>query len=1013
MTKQIVHSLVVVGLLIGAGAWGVEGEEAFLLPGDRRGNALWTARLAEAEALLEAAEGGTPARTLVETAPLEKHVPAVPITADVTGLDYVWLLSKDGGDGTGGDHTTWVDPVITYSDGTTASAMDLPIVASDAGWREITVARAGHKSDWMRRREHYQIASCIYTNGWWNHPDGAFCLKLGGKVKTLSVWVGAEKDSSESGKIAFAISSAVPRKRLVKMLGKNLRDEFPEMDRLLARDLGAKWYGHAAFFKLPQAKRRAHLSRYGRADAVARLQAQAAAEELEKAVRFVAEKRPLPAALTARLAAVRDEQPGGGTDGEALLARLVALRREVILLHPLLDFPDLLVNKQPSPTYSHQCDQYLGQHNHAGPGLVILRNWKSARPEAIELLAGKLPRGSVAHPDLSFDGKKIVFAFSDCTVREHRGRRFWLWEIGVDGTGLRQLTGTSTDAQTGWGGRETALVEDFDPCYLPDGGIAFVSTRCQTFGRCHAGRYTPAYLLYRMNGDGTGIRQLSFGEANEWDPSVLADGRIIYTRWDYINRHDVRYQSLWSIHPDGTGTAHFYGNYTRNPCMTAEARAIPGSDHIVCTATAHHGLTAGSLLEIDPAKGQDGYAPLKRLTPEVAFPETEDPTDAGAYQTPWPLGEGFFLAAYTPSEAAAFWRRYQPNDFGIVLIDPLGGRTEIYRDDTVSTISPIPLRARERPPILASSLPRVPAGTPGRLVIQNANLGPEPFGEPIRAIRVNEIIGQPTARVPHRSVVMQEIVKRVLGTATVDAEGACAVEIPSGRPLQLQALGTNGMAVMTMRSAIYAQPGETLACVGCHEPKAQAPVGQTPPRAVQHLRPLKGQNAVGGFDYAASVQPVLNRHCVKCHGGARCAGGLDLTGEWETLPCPDYPSHPDALRVPRSYKTLVERDGLVARAKRNEETESSRPRDYFAAAGRLAPHLLAGHAKSLLSDQDGFACLLAWLDLNAQCYGDYSWSRPVDGGNGHPPANGTCGLKPCKCGCCWVSTRERKTEKGQ
>ena len=110
------------------------------------------------------------------------------------------------------------------------------------------------------------------------------------------------------------------------------------------------------------------------------------------------------------------------------------------------------------------------------------------------------------------------------------------------------------------GNRNTVLIEDFDPCYLPDGGIAFVSTRCQSFGRCHGGRYTPAYFLYRMDGDGKNIRPLSYGEANEWDPSVLADGRLIYTRWDYINRHDTIYQSLWTMRPDGTGTAHFYGN---------------------------------------------------------------------------------------------------------------------------------------------------------------------------------------------------------------------------------------------------------------------------------------------------------------------------------------------------------------------------------------------------------------------------------------------------------------------
>jgi hypothetical protein len=88
------------------------------------------------------------------------------------------------------------------------------------------------------------------------------------------------------------------------------------------------------------------------------------------------------------------------------------------------------------------------------------------------------------------------------------------------------------------------MIEDFDPHYLPDGGFVFNSTRSQDLARCHGGRNAPAFLLYRGELDGSGVRALSWGEANELDPAVLNDGRIIYNRWEYVNRHDCSFISF-------------------------------------------------------------------------------------------------------------------------------------------------------------------------------------------------------------------------------------------------------------------------------------------------------------------------------------------------------------------------------------------------------------------------------------------------------------------------------------
>ena len=410
------------------------------------------------------------------------------------------------------------------------------------------------------------------------------------------------------------------------------------------------------------------------------------------------------------------------------------LRREMILAHPLLDFDRLLINKRPPPTFNHQTDQYIARHNHIGDGPIILDNWKSlaGSPQETVLLQGKLQPGTVIHPDLSFDAKKIVFSYCDQTTEPRPDhRRSFIWEIGLDGTGLRQLTGTLRDRLLGAYGRETVLIEDFDPCYLPDGRIAFVSTRNQGGVRCHHGdRYCPTYTLYRCDADGDNIIPLVYGEANEWDPSVLHDGRILWTRWDYINRHATIYQSLWTIHPDGTGTSHVYGNYTINPCAVYEGKSIPGSQKIVATAGAHHNYTSGSIVMIDPEMGQEGAEPLTRITPEITFPETEHWPQVqwpiGGAQTPWALSEDLYLCSYStlPNTTS------QKNAYFIMLVDRVGGREMIYADPDMSCDSPIPIVARETPPELPSFLAdddtAIEDNARGYFYVQTFTIAPNP-----------------------------------------------------------------------------------------------------------------------------------------------------------------------------------------------------------------------------------------------------------------------------------------------
>jgi len=665
------------------------------------------------------------------------------------------------------------------------------------------------------------------------------------------------------------------------------------------------------------------------------------------------------------------------------------LRRSILLSHPKLDFDKLLFNKRQPPMKVHNVDQYLGAASRISPGLVVLDNWKSTSAKVRYITRDKFPAGSILHPDLSFDADKVIFSFCDHSDAdlEQREKRFFIWEGSVDGSGFSQITGTKNDPMEREGGRYTTLIEDYDPCYLPDGGIVFSSSRSQNQARCHGRRYAPAFYLYRMNGDGSGIRPFSYGEANEIDPAVLNDGRVIFNRWEYINRHDQEFHALWSAKPDGTGTANYWGNLTPKPKSITEAKAIPGSHKVMGTATAHHSYTAGSILLIDPRKGDEGEGPLTRLTPEVGYPEGGafilQPT---TYATPYPITEDLFFAAYSPykhvNQGAYARGEIKDNAYGVYLVCHINGkayREQIYRDPAVSCFTPIPIKPRKKPPVIPSMLTGDRSIATGTYVIQNVYESTQKIEKgSVKYIRVNEILNQPSPQVDHRGVVMEEATKRILGTVPVNPDGSVSFTAPSKKPLQLQLLDENKMCVMNMRTFIFLHPGETVSCTGCHESRTNPP--DVEPRrsslAIQPITPFAGQPYDGGFCYVRSVQPVFDRYCISCHGlGDKPKGGVNLLGSYKQKAVNlNYPFFPKTLTTTESYDYFTSNKKYYKPLKKNKVPAFSTPKDFLSHTSKLPSLLMEGH-NGVKVDRDSFERIVSWLDLNGQLYGDYSFVR--------------------------------------
>jgi len=658
----------------------------------------------------------------------------------------------------------------------------------------------------------------------------------------------------------------------------------------------------------------------------------------------------------------------------ALYEQACGLRRRIAFANPLLDFDKLLfIKRHDAGGPYHMVDQYYGCNAKPGGGLFVLHEPFGPSPKLADLLAGsavergrlagrKLTGGSFLSPELSFDAGEVYFAWTQCKATK---TYTWgpeischLFKVGADGAGLVQLTDGPWD--------------DFDPCVLPGGRVAFISLRRGGYLRC--GRHCPTYTMFSMKPDGSDIVCLSFHETHEWHPSVTNDGMIVYTRWDYVDRDTNAAHHIWTCYPDGRDPRSLHGNYPARrearPWMEMSIRAIPGSHRFVATAAAHHGHAFGSLVLIDQQLEDDGaMSQLKRLTPEIPFPEAEGGIRAKmVYATAWPLSEDYYLCAYDPAA-----RRQ-----GIYLLDSFGNRELIYRDASIACLDPIPLRARPRPPVIPPATTPQVAGRgdavrPATVTVVNMYDSDFdwPAGTRIKALRIIQVLPKttPSPNRPRIGVANQSNARAVLGAVPVEADGSAYFEAPPGKLIYFQALDADGLAVQSMRSGTYVHPGERLTCLGCHEPKRRAYGGRTAavPLALRRpaskiAREVEGANP---FNYPRLVQPVLDRNCVPCHTKNRNKKAPDLTGA---------PGRKNGWT--RSYESLAARYGFYFHVSNGSIRQGVHGGSrtvagkFGAKASKLYAMLRKGHNDVKLSKEDLLRITL-WLDCNSEFYGAY------------------------------------------
>ena len=531
-----------------------------------------------------------------------------------------------------------------------------------------------------------------------------------------------------------------------------------------------------------------------------------------------------------------------------------------------------------SPLETGAVPNYVWQSNpRGGRWGCSIRTWDPARPEAPPKFLFEDPTSIIFDLNLSYDAKTVFFSM------RRDGRQYWqIYEIGIDGKGLKQIT--------------EGDFFNVCPVPLPDGRLAYLSSRTPgSHTVCQSG---PSVHVCVMNRDGSEARDLSTNTLTDFGLTILRDGRLLFTRWEYVDS-DLSYrQSLWTVYPDGRQLGLYFGNTITDPASFWQAREIPGCEAVVCTMAPHHGSPYGAIGLVTRRFGVESPRDegFRWITKE--FPNVEDLNPFWAYRDPCPTSESQFLVSYGGDNLQRF---------RICLLDEMDNRVLVYDDPATSCFYPQPVRPRPLPAHIPDLKPNdvhyvdVPAAPPGQLDAEQVatgrfavtdvyrGLGSEVARGRVKSIRIMEqlpkTVNTTWYRVYDQGPVMSGgttyYAKRCWGYAPVEEDGSAYFEAPAGKELYFQVCDAQGRELRRMTSGTQIMPGETQGCIGCHESRdTTQPSGQQPlalRRTPSPLRLPEWGNA-GVIDYARVIQPILDRHCVRCHSGAAPSGGILLSG---------------------------------------------------------------------------------------------------------------------------------------
>ena len=588
---------------------------------------------------------------------------------------------------------------------------------------------------------------------------------------------------------------------------------------------------------------------------------------------------------------------------------------------------------------------------------ILLLEYDDFYPEPEEIITDNT--GVLRDPCPSYDGKTLVYAHS----KDNDG--YHIWDMNLETGEKRQLTDNLGDIS----------VSDMEPCVTPYGDIIFESSRCFQPVDCNTQLVSNLYI---MNKNGKYMRRIAYDQVNTFYPTMMSDGSVMYTRWEYQDRNVSTVFGIFMMNPDGTRQTEFYGNQTENPATFNQARQIPGTMKCLATLGGHQGPYAGDLAIVDASIVRNGKEGVELIAPRRTLGSTSGmdgvPDKNKLFQNPYPLDEKWFLISY---------RRSRSGKFNIYLMNPAGDRELIASDDKMSVSQPISLAKREIPPVTAFQADYT--DDKAYCAVVDVGYGMAVQGvkredvEKIRVIgmqyRVYPAFGN-TGSFGYQMTPVGRYgcsweAKWIVGECPVESDGSAAFEVPPRTPLFLQLIDKNGVCIQTMRSWMTLQPGERFECMGCHEDKNAAPLTQTP-KAVNAVPLTKFQNTdgqYGSYSWVDFVQPVLDKNCVKsgCHDAGHSK--LNLSGDkivWSNN-LSDNTNNNAYRNWHQSYLNLSQDKYVHCNAILGSAAPVG-PRKLGSPKSAVIDRLLGGHKDV---PKEAIEVIAAWIDLSIPHSGNY------------------------------------------
>ncbi len=696
-----------------------------------------------------------------------------------------------------------------------------------------------------------------------------------------------------------------------------------------------------------------------------------------------------------------------------------------------LGFDEIIfVKRMPYSSDHYYTDIDNGTHPNrfvTGNGIFIYNlRTQTERPVVIatDLPGGK---GFIGKISLSFDAKKVLFDF-----RQNPSSGFRIWQVNADGSELKQITFPApdeTEKANRW--RRGWHTDDIHPCYLPNGKIIFSSTRNEHTVLCGGSSALTAPALHLMDADGSNIEQITKSPVSEFCPVVLDDGRVMYHRWEYIDKGARVCKTLMSMYPDGTRPQELYGMGDDSTMVYMYPQQMPGDkSRVVCVGTCHfpQGGCLGSIMlinlqnrvrhrgpdpdEKDYRKWDNRYA-VNNITPEVfvdrrtepgwffksengSFVQDRNGTSGHLFTHPWPVSDNEFLVSYKIKPGDHY--KNVANAYQLYLIDIDGKRQLIHKDEKLSCWHPTPLVAKKTPPVLSSPINPELAKKKQALCVVTNIYQDMPNVEPgeIKYLRINEAVprywstGRRWAPSNSSSTWKAALWPRVQwGIVPVEADGSACFTVPADRAIFFQALDKDYREIQRERTYVNYRPGETRSCVGCHGRSGQAPSAaqshtpmalKRPPSKAQPQPCDSTENGGDGLagqviHYPTDIQPIFDAKCISCHGNEKPKGKLNLTGSVTQF----YSTSYEQIYVKRLAGPVLQEFTSISQGDRGNYNGAELPPKSLGAFKSPLINILTNskhpnnahedHSKKLTRHE--LMILIRWVDTNYQFYGSY------------------------------------------